>query len=55
MKKENAKYIVRNVYDIRGESYHRSLRAAIKERDSREGDGWACEDQDGQRMDSTDI
>ena len=44
-------YTVTNTYGITGESYHRSVVAALKERDNREGEGWVVEDDDGNQWD----
>lgn len=40
------KYYVKNVYGIPG-STHRTVRAALRERDTREGEGWQVEDDAG--------
>lgn len=41
------KYTVINEYGISGESSHRSVVAALKNKDSRNGLGWIVRDQDG--------
>ena len=41
------KYTVTNVYDIAGESTHRTPEAAIKAAKKREGEGWTVYDSDG--------
>ena len=43
------KYKVTNVYNIRGESNHRTAEAALNAAKKREGDGWIVIDQDGNR------
>ena len=48
------KYHVRNVYGISG-STHRTVRAALRERDTREGIGWQVEDDYGQGYDGSRI
>ena len=47
--KNTIKYIVRNVYGIKGASTHRTPEAAIKAARKREGTGWVVEDTRGQR------
>lgn len=42
-------YTVSNVYDIAGESSHRTPEAACRAAAKREGDGWIVTDQDGKR------
>jgi len=49
MKMKRNIYIVRNIYDIAGQSKHRTPEAACRTADKREGDGWIVEDQDGNR------
>lgn len=43
------RYTVTNVYGIRGESTHRTVRAAVREARRREGEGWIVVDKDGNR------
>jgi hypothetical protein len=47
----SSKYTVSNVYDISGESNHRTPEAAIKAARKREGDGWIVVDQDDNQWD----
>ena len=42
-------YTVRNVYDIKGTSTHRTPEAACKAARKREGEGWVVYDSDGNR------
>jgi hypothetical protein len=54
------KYIVINKYGIAGGSEHRSIKAALKARDKREGGGWyVCDDDgcvyDGSRVDGYEV
>jgi hypothetical protein len=51
MKNETQKtvYKVWNCYGIRGESTHKTAKAALKEASKREGDGWMVTDSDGDR------
>ena len=43
---KKSKYYVRNVYGLIG-SAHKTVRAALRERDTREGIGWVVEDDNG--------
>ena len=45
VKKET--YTVKNVYDIIGESTHRTVEAALKAAKKREGEGWTVYGSDG--------
>ena len=45
------KYTVTNTYGISGESTHRTPEAAIRERDTREGNGWIVVDENGDEWD----
>ena len=47
-----SKYTVTNVYEISGESNHRTPEAAIRAARKREGEGWIVVDQDGNQWDS---
>jgi hypothetical protein len=44
---KSSKWTVRNVYDIRGETTHRTPEAAIKAASKREGEGWIVIDEAG--------
>ena len=48
-KTKGNRYIVKNVFGIRGETEHRTPEAACKAAAKREGDGWIVEDLDGNR------
>ena len=45
------KYTVENVYGIAGNTEHRTIKAACKERKNREGEGWIVTDNDGNQVD----
>lgn len=47
-------YYVRNVYGIAGAVSHSSFKSALKDRHSREGEGWVIEDGEGRRIASHD-
>jgi len=47
-------YTVTNWYGISGESHHRSVIRALKERDRREGEGWYVQDTNGDTYDWND-
>jgi len=41
------KYTVKNVYEISGETTHRTPEAALKAAKKREGEGWVVVDENG--------
>ena len=45
------KYTVKNIYNVAGESNHRTINAALKARDKREGLGWIVVDETGKTYD----